>query len=75
MIGLILDVFHVSAQNPLDPWNKVVPVKEICMHICIKHTHCICVCNETIGRLKTSNERTQDDIFSMGLMGIDYASS
>lgn len=33
---IVIDVIiHVLPTNPLDPWNKVVPVKEICMHICI----------------------------------------
>lgn len=32
--------FPCSAQNSLDPWNKVVPVEEICMHICLKYTRC-----------------------------------
>lgn len=30
---LMLNVFHVLPRKPLDPWNKVVLVKEKCMHI------------------------------------------
>lgn len=30
--------FPCSAQKSLDPWNKVVPVQELCMHICVQYT-------------------------------------
>lgn len=36
--------FLCSAQNFMDPWNKVVSVKERRMHICVNSTH-LCVCN------------------------------
>lgn len=64
VIGLILNVFPCSAQKPLDPWNKVIPVKEIRMHICINYTHYIGVCNETIGRETVCDDGTR--VFSPG---------
>lgn len=50
--------FHVLPRNSLDPWNKVVPVQETPMNICVQFARFLLICLHKIRNLKVREEQT-----------------